>query len=79
MNIPEILHHIRVKREMLKYSQEYLAARMAISQRTYSKIENNETELTIGRLMEICDILDINVCVLLAMAVQQPHPKACCE
>ncbi|MGN6395651.1 MAG: helix-turn-helix domain-containing protein [Mucilaginibacter sp.] len=79
MNIPEILRHIRVKREMLKYSQEYLAARMAISQRTYSKIENNETELTIGRLIEICDILDINICVLLTIAERDPRPKACCE
>lgn len=75
MNTSEILLHIRTKRETLNYSQEYLAARLAISKKTYSKIENNVIELTIGRLILICDILDIDICMLLKMAQRESYPE----
>lgn len=51
-----------IKTERLKknLTQEYIADELNISQRAYSKIENNEVQLKIDRLYRICEILDIS-------------------
>ncbi len=49
---------IRQIREAKKYSQEYIATKLNISQNAYSKIENNQTKLTLERLKEIAKALD---------------------
>jgi transcriptional regulator with XRE-family HTH domain len=60
---------IRLQRLTKKYSQEYMAFNLDISQAAYSKIERDETELTIQRIFDIAEILEINPYTLL------PKPK----
>ncbi|MDB5143390.1 MAG: helix-turn-helix protein [Mucilaginibacter sp.] len=60
---------IRLQRLTKKYSQEYMAFMLDISQPAYSKIERDETELTIQRIFDIAEILEINPFTLL------PKPK----
>ena len=60
---------IRIQRLTKKYSQEYMAFMLEISQAAYSKIERDETELTIQRIFDIGEILEINPYTLL------PKPK----
>lgn len=60
---------IRLQRLTKKYSQEYMAFMLNISQAAYSKIERDETELTVKRIFEIGEILEINPYTLL------PKPK----
>ncbi|HVS90391.1 MAG TPA: helix-turn-helix transcriptional regulator [Mucilaginibacter sp.] len=54
----KIAANIRKIREYRNYTQEYLAARLHISQNAYSKIELGQTKITVGRLFQIADILD---------------------
>ncbi len=51
---------IKKIRELKGYSQEYLAGKLDISQRAYSKIENGETRLHWDRMTQITKILDID-------------------
>lgn len=51
---------IRQLRELRGYSQQYMAQQLGISQRAYSKIERNETQLNWKRIAEIASILDID-------------------
>jgi transcriptional regulator with XRE-family HTH domain len=60
---------IRIQRLTKKYSQEYMAFMLDISQPAYSKIERDETELTISRIYDIAEILEISPFTLL------PKPK----
>jgi|TARA_B110000238_G_C15834715_1_gene314312 transcriptional regulator with XRE-family HTH domain len=50
---------IRKLRELKGYSQEYMAERLTISQRAYSKLERNETKLDWGRITDVSSILEI--------------------
>ena len=50
---------IKQIRELKNFSQEYVSQKMGISTRAYSKIETGETQLTIKRLNEISEILDV--------------------
>ncbi len=56
---------IRKKRETKNYTQEYLAYKLNISQNAYSKIELSYTKITVERLFQIAEILDINPMELL--------------
>lgn len=56
----DIGNNIRKIRELKNYSQEYLANKMEISQRQLSRIENNESELTISKLEIISNILEVS-------------------
>ena len=59
--IKAIAANIRHKREHRNYTQEYLAAKLDISQNAYSKIELGYTKITVERLFQIADILGYNV------------------
>lgn len=52
-------HIIKHYRELKNYSQKYVAAKMGISQNSYSKIENNITQLTVHHIKDLSKILDI--------------------
>lgn len=56
-----ILLTIRNKREKLKYPQFYMAYKMGVGQNCYSKLELGRTELTVARLLDICDLLEIDM------------------
>jgi transcriptional regulator with XRE-family HTH domain len=55
---PEV--KIKQIRELKNLTQEYVAVQLGLSTRAYSRIEQGETELTIKRLNEICQILEID-------------------
>lgn len=50
---------IRKLRELKGFTQDYMAHKQAISQRSYSKIENNDIKLDWGRIENISKILEI--------------------
>ena len=55
--IRAIAANIRNKREYRNYTQEYLAAKLEISQNAYSKIELGYTKITVERLFQIAEVL----------------------
>ena len=57
----KMLSCIRKRREELSYSQEYMAMRLNITQKGYSKIELNVVKLTADRLCDICEILELDI------------------
>ena len=59
LKVKAVTTNIRNKREGLNYTQEYLAAKLKISQNAYSKIELGYTKITVERLFQIADILEI--------------------
>ncbi|MDN3551299.1 helix-turn-helix domain-containing protein [Mucilaginibacter aquaedulcis] len=59
--IRAIAANIRNTRESLNYTQEYLAAKLSISQNAYSKIELGYTKITVERLFQIAAILETDV------------------
>ena len=50
---------------MRSYIQEHMAKKLGLSLNGYGKIEREETELTINRLSEIAQILEVKVFDLL--------------
>lgn len=65
MKVKEVAYNIRNKRETLNYTQEYLAAKLHISQNAYSKIELGYTKITLERLFQIADILETELMELI--------------
>ena len=59
--------NIRKIREYRDYTQDYLAAKLKISQNAYSKIELGYSKLTIDRLFQIALILEVEVTHLLTL------------
>ncbi|WP_316796028.1 helix-turn-helix transcriptional regulator [Pedobacter agri] len=59
--------NIRKIREYRDYTQDYLAAKLKISQNAYSKIELGYSKLTIDRLFQISTILEVEVTHLLTL------------
>ena len=56
---------IRKIRETKKMSQEQVARGMGISQNAYSKIENNQTQLTVNHIKKLSKIFDVSMAELL--------------
>ncbi len=57
-SIPERLRSLRVLRG---YSQAYMAQRLQVSQKTYSRWENDAQTLSFATLDKICHVLGIGV------------------
>ncbi|WP_131539405.1 helix-turn-helix domain-containing protein [Pedobacter nototheniae] len=53
--------NIRKIREYRDYTQDYLAAKLKISQNAYSKIELGYSKLTVERLFQIAEILEVEI------------------
>jgi len=60
-SIRTITDNLRAKRLSRNYTQEYMADRLGISQKGYSKLENHETRITVDILQRIAEILDYPV------------------
>ena len=56
-----ILNNIRKAREVRNYTQDYLAFKLHISQNAYSKIESGLSKMTLVRLLEIAEILQMDI------------------
>lgn len=68
VTVKKILGNIIEWRERRRqYSQAYLAQRMGITQKAYSKIETGETKLTVQHLIQIADILEVELTELLEL------------
>ena len=52
---------IRKIRNLRGYSQEYMGARLKMSQNNYSRIELDQINLTLNTLTEIANVLEIGV------------------
>lgn len=61
----EIIANIRKIREFRNYTQDYLAAKLNISQNAYSKIELGYSSITLNRLINIAGILEISLVELI--------------
>ncbi|MDB5021502.1 MAG: transcriptional regulator [Pedobacter sp.] len=57
--------NIRKIRAHKNYTQDYLAAKLSISQNAYSKIELGYSKLTLNRLFEIASILEVDAVQLI--------------
>ena len=57
----KIINKIKEIRKDKGYSHEYMAHLLEISQVAYSKIEKNETKLTVERLYKIAEILETKI------------------
>lgn len=60
-----ISNKIKLRREQLNFSQEYIAEHLGISQPAYVKIEKGVTKLDFERLLKISEILEIDINELL--------------
>jgi transcriptional regulator with XRE-family HTH domain len=58
--IRSVALNIRKIREYKDYTQEYLAMKLGISQNAYSKIELAYTRITLERLIQIAQILEVD-------------------
>jgi len=61
----EVVSNIRKIREFRNYTQDYLAAKLGISQNAYSKIELGYSNITLSRLIEISEILEVDLADLI--------------
>jgi transcriptional regulator with XRE-family HTH domain len=52
---------IKKIRELRNFSQEYMADKLGISQSQFSKIEKDESEVSISRLQEISDVFNMKI------------------
>jgi transcriptional regulator with XRE-family HTH domain len=60
-NIDNILNYIKAKRKVKGYSQEYMGNQLGMDYSFYGRLENGKTHIKLDRLLEICEILEINV------------------
>ncbi|ALL07399.1 hypothetical protein AQ505_19040 [Pedobacter sp. PACM 27299] len=61
---------LRIQRVIKGYTQDYMAERLHLSQNSYSKLERGLTSLTVSRLYQIAEILEISIQDILP--AQQP-------
>jgi transcriptional regulator with XRE-family HTH domain len=61
----DVANNIRNTRIDRNYTQDYLAAKLNISQNAYSKIELGRTKVTVEKLLVIADVLNTDACELI--------------
>ena len=59
------VNRIKVLRESLGYSQEYVASQLSITQQALSRIEQNPENATLNRLKELSLILGVSLTSLI--------------
>jgi transcriptional regulator with XRE-family HTH domain len=57
----DVGNKIKRFREQRNYTQQYMSDRLKISQNTYSKIETGGIKLTVERLNQIAEVLEVPV------------------
>jgi transcriptional regulator with XRE-family HTH domain len=68
--IERALKNIRKFRELKNITREQLASDLELSASGYSKIERGEIELTLSRLFQIAEALDVDIAQILNFDVQ---------
>lgn len=61
----KISDNIRLLRENLNYSQEYVASRLDVSQQAYSLIEKQPEKTSLKNLRRIAEVLNVSLAVLI--------------
>jgi len=59
--IKKVGERIKNLREERNYSQSYMAGKLNISQKAYSKLESSETKLSVDNLIKIAEILETTI------------------
>ena len=68
--------NIKKMRIYRNYTQDYLAAKLGISQNAYSKIELGYSNITISRLAKVSEILEVEIMdIINADQEKQKHLK----
>lgn len=62
----DLANNIRKIRVLKGYSQETMAQALSISQKTYSRIENNEVSPAFEQILKIADTLNVSIGNLLS-------------
>jgi len=71
-----VVERIKDIRKKKGYSHEYMANELQMSQPAYSKIENNETKLSVDRLFQIAAILETPVETFLDVSPKNVYNQA---
>ena len=66
-----IVSNIRKIREFRNYTQDYLAAKLQISQNAYSKIELGYSSITLNRLVKIAELLEIELADIISTDIDE--------
>ncbi|BAU53195.1 helix-turn-helix domain-containing protein [Mucilaginibacter gotjawali] len=66
-----IVSNIRKIREFRNYTQDYLAAKLQISQNAYSKIELGYSSITLNRLVKIAELLEIELADIISTDIEE--------
>lgn len=61
IEVEKIPNRIKKTRELKNWTQEYMAERLGISQNTYSRIETKASKISVDRLLEIAQILEVPI------------------
>lgn len=61
VDIDAVPGNIRKIRDFRNYTQDYLAAKLGVSQNAYSKIELGYSKITLIRILQIAEILEVNI------------------
>ncbi|MDR3327217.1 MAG: helix-turn-helix domain-containing protein [Prevotellaceae bacterium] len=69
----DVIKNIKTIRTQRGISHEAMAVNLGISQTAYTKIEREETKLTVDRLQKIAEILDVKIADLLELEPQSFH------
>ena len=63
--------NIRKIREFRNYTQDYLAMKLDISQNAYSKLELGYSNITLNRLVNIAEILEVELIHIINLDVDE--------
>jgi transcriptional regulator with XRE-family HTH domain len=74
-----VAYNIRKIRELRDYSQDYLAAKLSISQNAYSKIELGYSDITLNRLFNISTILEVELTDLINLDANELIQKVAAD
>lgn len=69
-----LVANIKKRRNELRISQMQIAEALKITQNAYSKIEMAKTKMSVERLYEIADVLNIPARELMTINVVTMHP-----
>lgn len=71
----ELHERIKELRTQKRYSQYDMAEMLGIGQSTYLQIEKGNTELTISRLIQIANVLEVDIYNILGYKIQDEYKE----
>lgn len=63
--IKNVCESIKKIRNMKGFTQQNMADELGMTQRHYGRIENGEVDITLSQLYKICEVLNVDVSVVL--------------